>query len=299
MNRTHARPFNPILFVVLLLAACAPAATPTATPAPSATPLPTATATATPTSTATPTYTPTPTETPTPKPTATVKPTETPKPTLTKEQQIEEIVQHLPIQFPNKDEQGLITSAITQAFKMAPLDVTPDQVNDAMGKRVFLVNGKPIFVDFRTHFNNQWKDKYGLDFDQLIVEYAKIMDPSVFPYWIYEYIGPTKTPACAPMTCYGVSGPNRLRVEVHPGDTHRPDLIATLYKEMIGAYILNDLWYNKKLWRMDPYKGDDTGHMAEMISYALKVYFMEKNNVNLDRIDNERGAGFNGGFVLR
>jgi len=76
MNRTHARPFNPILFVVLLLAACAPAVTPTATPAPSATPLPTATATATPTSTATPTYTPTPTFTPPPTltPTATLTP---------------------------------------------------------------------------------------------------------------------------------------------------------------------------------------------------------------------------------
>ena len=169
MNRTHARPFNPILFVVLLLAACAPAATPTATPAPSATPLPTATATTTPTSTATPTHTPTSTETPTPKPTATATPTETPKPTLTKDQQIEEIVQRLPIQFPNKEEQGLIISATTQAFKMAPLDVTADQVNDAMEKKVFLVNGKPIFVDLRTHFNNQWKEKYGIDFDQLIV----------------------------------------------------------------------------------------------------------------------------------
>jgi hypothetical protein len=79
MNRTHARPFNPILFVVLLLAACAPAATPTATPAPSATPLPTATATATPTSTATPTHTPTPTFTPTPTLTPTATPTPNPE----------------------------------------------------------------------------------------------------------------------------------------------------------------------------------------------------------------------------
>ena len=79
MNRTHARPFNPILFVVLLLAACAPAATPTATPAPSATSLPTATATATPTSTATPTYTPTPTFTPTPTLTPTATPTPNPE----------------------------------------------------------------------------------------------------------------------------------------------------------------------------------------------------------------------------
>ena len=79
MNRTHARPFNPILFVVLLLAACAPAATPTATPAPSATPLPTATATATPTNTATPTDTPTPTFTPPPTLTPTATPTPNPE----------------------------------------------------------------------------------------------------------------------------------------------------------------------------------------------------------------------------
>jgi len=77
MNRTHARPFNPILFVVLLLAACAPAATPTATPAPSATPLPTATATAAPTSTATATATARPTNTPRPPATATAIPTST------------------------------------------------------------------------------------------------------------------------------------------------------------------------------------------------------------------------------
>jgi len=83
MKRTHtlarACPLVSVLSVVILLAACAPAATPTATPAPSATPLPTATATATPTSTATPTYTPTSTSTPTPTLTPTATPTPNPE----------------------------------------------------------------------------------------------------------------------------------------------------------------------------------------------------------------------------